>query len=282
MPAAWPPGSTPRRPASRAERAAAGRAPIMIARRSGPERVDDLADGPDSTAPARRRPERMLPTTSATTSWSPRSSSRLDERPAHAASIRRLPPDARFALIEIPSTGHVVLGFEMSDEEGVLALADRLPPTLARHAAVVLALVTEQLAQAAELEALRAHEAERERFVSTVAHDLRTPLTGLSGYLDLIAEGRVEDPAVEREFVERSRLIVDSMGDLVGDLLEISRLDAGHAPPRAAPVLGRRGRQPGAGRRSPRSPSSAGSPCARTCRPGCGRRPATGARSSGS
>jgi signal transduction histidine kinase len=81
---------------------------------------------------------------------------------------------------------------------------------------------------ASELEALRAREGQRERFVSTVAHDLRTPLTGLSGYLDLIAEGKVQDAAVERDFIERSRLIVDSMGDLVGDLLEISRLDAGN------------------------------------------------------
>ncbi len=38
----------------------------------------------------------------------------------------------------------------------------------------------------------------------------------------------MDDPAVEREFIDRSRLIVDSMGDLVGDLLEISRLDAGN------------------------------------------------------
>jgi signal transduction histidine kinase len=203
--AAWLDAEAPR---SRAERAAAGRAPIMIARRSGP------AGGPAASADlGDDEPEPAIEPDS------------MNGRAP--ASIRRLPPDARFALIEIPSTGHVVLGFEMGDEEGVLALADRLPPTLTRHAAVVLALVTEQLAQAAELEALRAHEAERERFVSTVAHDLRTPLTGLSGYLDLIAEGRVEDPAVEREFVERSRLIVDSMGDLVGDLLEISRLDAG-------------------------------------------------------
>ena len=116
----------------------------------------------------------------------------------------------------------------MTDADGVLVLADRLPPTLARHAAVVLALVTAQIVGTDELEALQARETQREQFVATVAHDLRTPLTGLSGYLDLILEGKVEDPVIEREFIERSRLIVDSMGDLVGDLLEISRLDAGN------------------------------------------------------
>jgi signal transduction histidine kinase len=210
--AAWLDAEAPR---SRAERAASGRAPIMFARLPGPAAATE-ADGEGGTvveadpeAPADDEVE--TPATLAVT-----------------APIHRLPPDARFALIEIPSTGHVVLGFEMTDEDGVLALAERLPPTLARHAAVVLALVTEQLAQAAELDALRRRDAERERFVSTVAHDLRTPLTGLSGYLDLIADGKVEDPAVEREFIERSRSIVDTMGDLVGDLLELSRLDAGN------------------------------------------------------
>jgi signal transduction histidine kinase len=152
--------------------------------------------------------------------------------------------DARFASLEIPAAGRVTLGFEMVDEDGVIALAQRLPPTLARHAAVALALVTGQLAASAELDALRAHESERERFVSTVAHDLRSPLTGLRGYLDLILGERVEDPAVVGEFLERSRRIVESMSDLVGDLLDISKLDAGNfrleiAPFSVAEVAGR-------------------------------------------
>jgi len=200
--AAWLDAEAPR---SRAERAAATRAPVTFARP-----VDGTAEADADVGKTADRETEGQAT-----------------RPAGPA-IRRLPPDARFALIEIPSTGHVVLGFEMTDQDGVLALADRLPPTLARHAAVALALVSEQLAQAAELEALRLREAERERFVSTVAHDLRTPLTGLSGYLDLIADGKVDDPALERDFVERSRAIVDSMGDLVGALLELSRLDSGN------------------------------------------------------
>ena len=74
---------------------------------------------------------------------------------------------------------------------------------------------------------LRAGEAERARFVSTVAHELRTPLTGLSGYLDLILDGRVSDEDVRREFLERGRSIVGSMAALVGDLLELSKLESG-------------------------------------------------------
>lgn len=132
-----------------------------------------------------------------------------------------------FDLLAVPTAGDVTLGFAFAGAIPDGALAERLPPAMARHAAVALSLVTDAMATERELAELRAGEAERERFVSTVAHELRTPLTGLSGYLDLILDGRVGDPAVEREFLERGRTIVGSMAGLVGDLLEMSRLDAG-------------------------------------------------------
>ncbi len=132
-----------------------------------------------------------------------------------------------YAMLPIPSAGQVVLGFEFEGPGRADRLAERLPPQLARHAAVALALVTEQLATDRELASLRAAEAERTRFVSTVAHELRTPLTGLRGYLELILGGKVAEPEVERDFLERSLGIVDSMADLVGDLLELSRLESG-------------------------------------------------------
>jgi signal transduction histidine kinase len=90
-----------------------------------------------------------------------------------------------------------------------------------------LALVTGQLATERELAALRARDAGQTTVISTVAHELRTPLTGLRGYLELILAGQVADPAIERDFLERSRTIVGSMGELVGDLLELSRLESG-------------------------------------------------------
>jgi signal transduction histidine kinase len=147
--------------------------------------------------------------------------------PDHEPRSVAEPGDPHYASLAIPSAGDVVLGFEFARAADAERLADRLPPSLARHAAVALSLVTGQLANERELSALRARDSERTTFVSTVAHELRTPLTGLRGYLELILAGQVADPAIEREFLERSRSIVDSLGDLVGDLLEVARLESG-------------------------------------------------------
>ena len=127
----------------------------------------------------------------------------------------------------VPTSGRVTLGFAFADSTDAAEVDVRLPRSLARHAAVALALVTDQLEAERELASLRARETERSTFVSTVAHELRTPLTGLAGYLDLILGGSVDDPAVEREFMERGRGIVTTIADLVGDLLELSRLESG-------------------------------------------------------
>ncbi|HLY15367.1 MAG TPA: HAMP domain-containing sensor histidine kinase [Candidatus Limnocylindrales bacterium] len=143
---------------------------------------------------------------------------------------QRSAPDAdrHYAWVEIPSSGRVVLGFELASAAAVETVGDRLPSQMARHAAVALALVTDQMAGERTAGDLEARDRERERYVSTVAHDLRTPLTGLAGYLELIADGRVEDPAIRSDFLERSREIVETMADLVADLLEMSKIEAGN------------------------------------------------------
>ncbi len=173
----------------------------------------DLAVWLDATAPrSRARRAASGPAVVSIVTGTPRRSTRV------------LPA---YELLTIPSAGDVTLGFAFTEAVPPGTLADRLPPAMARHAAVALSLVTDSMTTARALTELRSGEAERDRFVSTVAHELRTPLTGLSGYLDLILDGRVGDPEIEREFLERGRTIVGSMAALVGDLLEMSRLDAG-------------------------------------------------------
>ena len=141
-----------------------------------------------------------------------------------------------YARVAVPRTAGIVLGFEFDSPARAARLAERLPDGIARHAGVALAIVTAQVAAERDAAVLRARDNERERFMSTVAHELRTPLTGLRGYLELILDGKVSDPDVERDFLGRSRSIVASMSELVGDLLELSRLESGTLELEMAPL----------------------------------------------
>ncbi len=140
-------------------------------------------------------------------------------RPPTDASDRFMSLDARAAGVQ--------LGLELADAADRATVAARLQPAMIRHLLAALAAASARAADEDERAALRAREHERERFVSMVAHELRTPLTGLGGYLDLLADGAVDDPEIGREFIERGRGIVERMAALVGDLLELSRVEAG-------------------------------------------------------
>jgi signal transduction histidine kinase len=74
---------------------------------------------------------------------------------------------------------------------------------------------------------------EQRALVATVSHELRTPLAGLTAVLENLADGVV--PADETH-LEAAMGQARRLSDLVGDLLELSRVDAGVAPLRLADV----------------------------------------------
>jgi PAS domain S-box-containing protein len=66
----------------------------------------------------------------------------------------------------------------------------------------------------------------KNEFVHTVSHDLRSPLTAILGYVDLLDRvGPVNDQ--QREFILRVQNSVQSITALVNDLLELGRIEAG-------------------------------------------------------
>jgi len=63
-------------------------------------------------------------------------------------------------------------------------------------------------------------------FVSTVSHDLRSPLTAILGYTDLLERaGPLND--MQRDFVRRVKVSVHNITGLVDDLLDLGRIEAG-------------------------------------------------------
>jgi two-component system, sensor histidine kinase ChiS len=87
----------------------------------------------------------------------------------------------------------------------------------------------------AELDRLNRMMAE---FLSIAAHELRTPMTSIVGYLDLIVEGRLgELPSDLRKPMASLRRNVHRLKRLVEDLLDVSRLEAGRVVLRPAPCL---------------------------------------------
>jgi two-component system phosphate regulon sensor histidine kinase PhoR len=66
----------------------------------------------------------------------------------------------------------------------------------------------------------------RKDFVANASHELRSPLTVISGYLDALADDANLDPAWNTPVLEMRRQ-AERMSTIIGDLLELSKLESG-------------------------------------------------------
>jgi len=85
-----------------------------------------------------------------------------------------------------------------------------------------LAFATRELQQAKE----KAEQANREKseFLRNAAHELRTPLAAVQSYADLLLARDFAEQ--DRELVSRLHANARALGDLIDDLLDLSRLEA--------------------------------------------------------
>ena len=70
----------------------------------------------------------------------------------------------------------------------------------------------------------------RQDFVANVSHELRTPIAAIVGYAETLRSGALSDPRHAPQMVEIIHRQSERLGELVSDLLELSRLDAGERP----------------------------------------------------
>ena len=86
------------------------------------------------------------------------------------------------------------------------------------------------------LERARAAEKARSLFFSIVSHDIRTPLNAILGYSELLRRG-IPDPAGRAEALDSIRASGTTLLDLVNDVLDLAKMDAGKMTLQPEPVL---------------------------------------------
>lgn len=67
----------------------------------------------------------------------------------------------------------------------------------------------------------------RQEFFSNASHELKTPITSIQGYSELLTSGMEYPPEQKKEFLLRIKKEAQNMTTLINDILMISRLEAG-------------------------------------------------------
>ena len=137
-------------------------------------------------------------------------------------------PRTGYRLIARRCDGHripVELSMDSSDSQGAPILV------------CVIRDISHQVAAEAELKASRdkalAAERAKARFLGVISHEMRTPLNGILGAIDLMAEN--DDPAEGRRFLEVVRGSAQTLLQLVNDVLDITQIEGGDVAIRRAP-----------------------------------------------
>ena len=66
----------------------------------------------------------------------------------------------------------------------------------------------------------------REDFFSSVSHELKTPITSIRGYTELLSAGVITDEGKQKEVLNKILDQVRNMSNLINDILMLSRLDS--------------------------------------------------------
>jgi two-component system phosphate regulon sensor histidine kinase PhoR len=78
-----------------------------------------------------------------------------------------------------------------------------------------------------EIALLKQNEAYRKEFLQNLAHEFKTPIFAIQGYVDTLLNGAMEDVTVSKKFLENTAKNVERLANLMNDLDEISKLERG-------------------------------------------------------
>lgn len=82
-------------------------------------------------------------------------------------------------------------------------------------------------ARTAEIEKLKEMEAFRREFLGDVSHELKTPIFAIEGFVETLLDGALDDPKVNKKFLQKTRKHAERLSHLVSDILVISQIESG-------------------------------------------------------
>ncbi len=77
-----------------------------------------------------------------------------------------------------------------------------------------------------EISRLKDAEKFRKQYLGNVAHELKTPIFNIQGYISTLLDGGLEDELVNRKYLERAEKSIDRMINIICDLDTIARLES--------------------------------------------------------
>jgi len=78
-----------------------------------------------------------------------------------------------------------------------------------------------------EVDLLRTNEQFRKEFLQNLSHEFKTPIFAIQGYVDTLLHGALENPDVNKLFLEKAASNIERLTNLLNDLDEISKLERG-------------------------------------------------------
>ena len=73
---------------------------------------------------------------------------------------------------------------------------------------------------------LKKAEGIRSEFTANVSHELKTPLTSIKGFTEMLSSGMVASPEDQKRFITMIGVEVDRLIDLINDILKLSELES--------------------------------------------------------
>jgi signal transduction histidine kinase/DNA-binding response OmpR family regulator len=158
----------------------------------------------------------------------------------HSTTIAAVNPRAAELLPEVVEAGRIdVAGSPLPPLDEALD-----GETVVEHDGRTLSVIAAALGSAADgtvwtvrdmSERARLERAKSD-FVATASHELRSPLTSIKGFVELLDRSPENMSSRQREFVEIILRSTDRLVDLVNDLLDVARIEADHVEISRRPI----------------------------------------------